>query len=144
MSKLNLAPYAAHMTWHIPGGITGREWSNLLCRFMEQLAVQCRRTGASLIGHIKGLVVMNDDYCLKVSVTTTDLPADVVGTLPDNRTEIRLALNVLVYGLTGHSVAEIVQSIANSSVSPHGGRVVIAPAESRTRSANGIFSHDRH
>lgn len=123
MSGTILEPYAISLSWYMPTGLSAREWEDLFRRFLEHIAAECLRSGSPLIGHIKGLVLEEDGHYLKISVTSTDQPADTDGMLPNDLKKVSLALNVLVYGVPEKTVAEIVLKASKDKALQHMGTV---------------------
>jgi hypothetical protein len=128
MTRTNIEPYAVRLSWNMTTGLSGREWEDFFRHFLEHIAAECLRAGSPLIGHIKGLVLEEDGHYLKISVTSTDHPADTDGMLPNDLKKVSLTLNVLVYGVPEKTVAKIVLEAAKDKALQHMGTVSIAAA----------------
>lgn len=97
MDDLSLEPYAVSQRWRFLPEHT--DWETLIVEYLETIARRYVEFDNCVIGHIKALALFPGGDYLQVSVIDPALPAGVKGCVPPNCTELRLTLNVIVYGL---------------------------------------------
>lgn len=76
--------------------------------FLVDLTVSLKRHGCSLIGHIKGTLDAGENGQLFFSVTSLEERARFKGALSGRCQKMDLALNVIVYGVDGERIRELV------------------------------------
>ena len=108
MARLNLHPCAVQMTWHSKQPLCDADWKNVLLGFIEDLGKNCIANGGSLIGHIKGVVTVTGKPCLQMSLVSVNQPATIDGLLPKGTQELRVTLNVLVFGMSARVLANTI------------------------------------
>ena len=126
-----LEPFAAHLFFAFPGPKSIKEWTEILMRFLETSAMLCRESGPCVIGHIKGLALLNGDRYVRVSVIIPSLPAQVETNASGDLAELTVTLNMLVYGLSKKGLEGIVKETAARPGTGWSGRVTVesvAPA----------------
>jgi hypothetical protein len=85
-----------------------------LTGFLAALTAGLSRAGCTLVGHVKGGVRV-DDAVVAFSLTTlTDAPR-WQGAFPNLVSQAVLTLNVIVFGVSGDVVAELVESAASAA-----------------------------
>jgi hypothetical protein len=105
MADLILEPYAVSQRWRFSPKDTN--WETLIVEYLETIARTCVEFDRCVIGHIKALALFPGGDYLQVSVINPALPAGVKGRVPPDCTELRLTLNVIVYGLERDLVERI-------------------------------------
>lgn len=110
MADLILEPYAVSQRWHFSPENTN--WESLIVEYLETIARACMEFDPCVIGHIKALALFPGGDYLQVSVINPTLPAGVKGRVPPNCTELKLSLNVIVYGLDRDLVERIASEAA--------------------------------
>lgn len=93
--------------------ISGAGWSEEEIRsavdsFLIDLTVSLRRHGCRLIGHIKGILNAGENGHLFFSITSFEQRARFKGVLSGRGQKIDLTLNVIVYGVDGEKINELV------------------------------------
>lgn len=76
--------------------------------FLLDLTVSLRGHGCRLIGHIKGILEAGENGHLFFSVTSFEQRTRFKGTLSGRCHKMDLALNVIVYGVDGERINELV------------------------------------
>jgi hypothetical protein len=110
MANLILEPYAVSQRWYFSRENTN--WESLIVEYLVTIARTCVEFNRCVIGHIKALALFPGGYYLQVSVIDPTLPAGVKGRVPPDCTELRLTLNVIVYGLDRDLVERIASETA--------------------------------
>jgi hypothetical protein len=105
-----LEPYAVVQQWHLPDA--DGHWEAILGEYLQTIATRCTSAKKCLIGHIKALVLFQDEGYLRISVIAANIPASIEGEVSNCCTELELTLNVLVYGLERIFIEKIVYEIA--------------------------------
>jgi hypothetical protein len=123
MAELILEPYAVSQRWHFAHENT--HWESLIVEYLLTIARTCVEFDRCVIGHIKALVLFPGGDYLQVSVIDPDLPAGVKGHVPLDCTELRLTLNVIVYGLDRDLVERIASETAVQIACQRQGEVII-------------------
>lgn len=93
--------------------ISGAGWSeeeirSALDSFLLDLTVSLRGHGCSLIGHIKGILEAGENGHLFFSVTSFEEQTRFKGALAGSCQKMNLTLNVIVYGVDGERINELV------------------------------------
>jgi hypothetical protein len=109
MAELILEPYAVSQRWRFSPADSN--WESLIIEYLESIARACVEFDGCVIGHIKALALFPEGDYLQVSVIHPELPAGVKGHVPPDCTELKLTLNVIVYGLD-HDLVECIASEA--------------------------------
>jgi hypothetical protein len=110
MNDLILECYAANQWWNAMDGDT--PWERLIGAYLTAIAVACTAAGSAVIGHIKAVALFSDGTYLRASVVSPDNPAEIEGQVPSGVTELKLSLNVIVYGLDHGTLARITRDAA--------------------------------
>jgi DNA-binding transcriptional regulator PaaX len=123
MADLILEPYAVSQCWSFSEENTN--WESLIVEYLETIARTCVEFDRCVIGHIKALALFPGGDYLQVSVIDPDLPAGVKGHVPPGCNELRLSLNVIVYGLDHDLVGRIASETAVQIAGQRQGEVII-------------------
>jgi hypothetical protein len=110
VAELILEPYAVVQHWHLPDA--DGYWESILGEYLQTIATRCTSAKKCVIGHIKALVLFQDQGYLRMSVIAANIPASIEGEVPNGCTELELTLNVLIYGLERIVIEKIVYEIA--------------------------------
>ncbi|MGC9964918.1 MAG: hypothetical protein ABSE08_05900 [Syntrophobacteraceae bacterium] len=138
MADMILEPFAAHLFFAFPDPKRIEEWAEILMRFLETSAMLCRESGPCVIGHIKGLALLNGSRYVRVSVISPSLPAQVETNASGDLAEMTVTLNMLVYGLSKKCLDGIVKETATRPGTGWSGRVTVEPvAPTTTRNHPG-------
>jgi hypothetical protein len=97
MDDLILEPYAVSQRWRFSP--EGTNWESLIIEYLETIARTCMEIESCVIGHIKALALLPEGGYLQVSVINPELPAGVKGCVPPGCPELKLTLNVIIYGI---------------------------------------------
>ncbi len=127
MSELSLEPYAAHLHLSLDTVMSKKKWQKIVTHYLEALARRCDETGGCVIGHIKALALFADNQYLRVSVISSSHPADIEGNPPESFKELKMTLNVLVYGLSRDVIQRLVYEAASDLNSPFKGHIALEP-----------------
>jgi G3E family GTPase len=90
--------------------------SETLCRISSEL----EKSGCELIGHIKAVAKSPGGGYMAFSVTSFGQTPEIKGRLPRKPQSLKIALNVIVYGLSGDIVEKIVTDNFNFGDDMHG------------------------
>lgn len=101
MAQLSLQPVAVRMTWFSEQPLVTDKWCGALRHFLSDLGQNCMSAGGLLIGHIKGVGMVEGSPCLQLNLVSLQQPVLVEGSVPDDTSTLGLVLNVLVFGLSG-------------------------------------------
>jgi hypothetical protein len=123
MADLILEPYAVSQCWSFSEENTN--WESLIVEYLETIARTCVEFDRCVIGHIKALALFPGGDYLQVSVIDPGLPAGVKGHVPPGCNELRLSLNVIVYGLDHDLVGRIASETAVQIAGQRQGEVII-------------------
>lgn len=90
-----------------------RLWSETELRagvdvFLAETLRSLREQGCKLIGHIKGIVVAEEEGHLFFSVTSFEEKVRYKGELAGGFTEVDLSVNVIVYGVGSEEIEQLV------------------------------------
>ena len=129
MADMILEPFAAHLFFAFPDPKRIGEWTEILMRFLETSAMLCEESGPCVIGHIKGLALLNGNRYVRVSVISPSLPAQVETNASGDLAEMTVTLNMLVYGLSKKGLEGIVKETAAGTGTAWCGRVTVEPVE---------------
>jgi hypothetical protein len=110
LDELTLEPFAVVQHWHLPNA--DGQWEIILGEYLQTIAMRCTSAGKCVIGHIKALVLFQDEGYLRISVIAANIPASIEGEVPNGYTDLELTLNVLIYGLERIVIEKIVYEIA--------------------------------
>lgn len=121
MSDLILEPFATYVYFKFATNQSKEKWKKILMQFIETLVSRCDDAGPSVIGHIKALALFPEKRYLRVSAVSSAHPPEVEGNPPDSFSEMKLTLNLLVYGLNKNLLQRITQeSISDQNLSIDG------------------------
>lgn len=117
MAGLEFDPYAARIRFSFSQKMPIPDWQELTFTFLEELGRACMEEKTEeeirLIGHIKCLALLSPEGYLRGSKISNSIPAQVDVFNPDNESFATLDFiyNILVYGLCGEDVPQIIQNI---------------------------------
>ena len=77
---------------------------------MSNIAGDLEIAACKAIGHIKAVAKADEGGYLMVSVTSTGKTPDIKGRLPTRISQLKIALNVIVYGINLNTVEAIVDA----------------------------------
>jgi len=100
--------YAGKVHAHFDQAKGADEIKSLVSRTISSVAQECMKEGASLIGHIKCIAVVDSGKFIACSVVSADSEAMCRGELDDGSKSLNIILNVLLYGLEKPKVEKIV------------------------------------
>jgi hypothetical protein len=129
MEGMILEPYSVLLNFKMDSPMAAAQWGKMIAEFLETLARHCVEAGPCVIGHIKGFAGIPGNGFLKISVTSSDHPADVDAESPNDFSELSLTLNVLVYGHSKKMLAKLTSKTIDLSERPWSGSVAIESAE---------------
>jgi len=141
---LNFTPYASHVHLSFSREQSGAEWKKLIECFLDELGQKCAEE-KSVIGHIKCLSRLPGGGYIRGSKVSPDYPADVdliTGTHPMK--EMKLTLNVLVYGLCTSHLSQLVEKTAREIAESWRGEVKVYPVLSCDGENNGHDNEHQH
>jgi hypothetical protein len=95
------------LTFEVP--LPADELNGRIDAFISALTSSLQVDGCKLIGHIKGLLEVEDNSHLFFSVTSFEEKASYKGELPNEISEAKLTINVIVYGVEQESVERAVR-----------------------------------
>ena len=107
----DFAAYAVGADVHLHQHMPSEELVRRVEEIMTKIALECVRSGADLIGHIKCVVETKGKGFLAVSVVDESGAPHTKGKLEDGIEEMELIVNVLLYGLKRSKIQEIVDPI---------------------------------
>jgi hypothetical protein len=138
VAQLNLHPCAVRLTWLSDRPTAGGDWELALRQFIENLGENCISGGASLIGHIKGIATVAGRPCLQLSLVSTNQAVIIDGSVADGTNELRVTLNVLVFGLSAEKISAVLRDthVQASSSWPGSIEIEILPAAEEYALAN--------
>ena len=111
MAEMILEPLTVHLHFTLPESTGISKWDELLSQFLETLAKLCQDSGPCLIGHIKGLALLNGNRYIKASVVSASLPAQIETNASEELSDITVTLNILVYGLSKQRLQELLEQV---------------------------------
>ena len=85
-------------------------FSAKLAEILKNIAEDLELAACKAIGHIKAVAKAAEGGYLMVSVTSTGKTPDIKGRLPARISQLKIALNVIVYGINLNTVEEIVDA----------------------------------
>jgi len=85
-------------------------FSARLAEILSNIAEDLELAACKAIGHIKAVAKAAEGGYLMVSVTSTGKTPDIKGRLPARISQLKIALNVIVYGINLNTVEEIVDA----------------------------------
>jgi hypothetical protein len=106
---------------------------------MEKLGALCGQSPEAVIGHIKGLCLLEEDHYIRASVISHTLPADVETNASEARADLTLSLTMLVYGLPCTTLERILRSAVTECLVTHQVVATVHPHNVAHRKA-----HDHH
>jgi hypothetical protein len=127
MSELSLEPYAAYLHLSLDTVMPKKKWQKIVTHYLETLAQRCDETGECVIGHIKALALFADSQYLRVSVISSSHPASMEGNPPESFKELKMTLNVLVYGLSRDAIQRLVHEAASDLNLMFRGHIALEP-----------------
>jgi len=113
MEGLGLEPYAAVIKWSLAQKQPLKFWQELIAEFLEQLGQACAADEKRVLGHIKCLARFPAGRHLRGSKISLSYPAEVEmkGQETTKYADIKLTLNVLVYGLPHDEAHRTVEKV---------------------------------
>jgi len=129
MKEMILEPYTVRLNFKMDSPKTARDWGLIASDFMETLARNCSEAGPCVIGHLKGFARISGNGFLRISVISSDRPADVDADFSDDFSELSLTLNVLVYGHPKKLLAQLTRKTIDLPEKPWGEHVTMESAE---------------
>jgi len=127
VADMILQPFSVSQRWRFKSPDVSREDS--IAEYMEAIAHSCEESGRWVVGHIKALALFPDGGLFQVSVVSPDLPAVKNGRVPTGCVDLKLSLNVIVYGLERPVLERIVWDAADEIVKRHTEEVTIEAIE---------------
>jgi G3E family GTPase len=103
-------PVARSYTLSANGNLAHEHFSSQLAEILKNIAGDLEIAACKAIGHIKAVAKAAEGGYLMVSVTSTGRAPDVKGRLPARISQLKIALNVIVYGINLNTVEEIVDA----------------------------------
>ncbi|MDR0791351.1 MAG: hypothetical protein LBE47_02300 [Methanomassiliicoccaceae archaeon] len=103
------AAIAATAEGSLRSATSAKDANELFSSMLRDITLDCVKAGSWMIGHIKANVRSCDDL-LSMSSTTDDGNVRCRCVLTNDIKEYSMTVNVIVYGLERHSVAEILVS----------------------------------
>ncbi len=105
---ISLEPFAAMVDFQFTSPMLGNTLETMLLEYIRELGQRCDDKDGSIIGHIKALGIFPDKSHIRLSLVSVAHPPEKEGTVPDDKQDIQITLNVLVYGVP----AVLLESIA--------------------------------
>ncbi len=103
-------PVARSYTLDANGKLAHEFFSAQLAEILRNIAEDLELAACKAIGHIKAVVKAAEGGYLMVSVTATGKTPDIKGRLPARISQLKIALNVIVYGINLNTVEAIVDA----------------------------------
>ena len=103
-------PVARSYTLAANGGLAHEYFSAQLAEILSNIAGDLEIAACKAIGHIKAVAKADEGGYLMVSVTSTGKTPDIKGRLPARISQLKIALNVIVYGINLNTVEAIVDA----------------------------------
>lgn len=129
MKEMTLEPYSVRLNFKMDSPMTTTEWGLMISDLMETLARNYGEAGPCVIGHIKGFARITGNGFLRISVISSDHPADVDAGFSDALSELSLTLNVLVYGHPKELLARLTRQTIDLSEKPWSQHVTMESVE---------------
>lgn len=104
------AVYALNGQLSFPEGWSEEQIMSVVDSFLFDLTISLKRHGCSLIGHIKGILDAGENGHLFFSITSFEERTRFKGALSGRSQKIDMALNVIVYGVDGEKIRELVMT----------------------------------
>lgn len=127
MCALKLEPYSAELEIRTSAPGSSDMWSDILTRYMEELARRCDVAGPCVIGHIKGLALSKDNGYLRISVISSSHPPETEGSLSRPVDELKFTLNIIVYGLSRECLDQVARESAHKIRSSEIISIIVQP-----------------
>lgn len=138
MSEMKLEPYAVEQYWCLPSGF--QDWNALFSEYLETLTKTIAQHDRSIIGHIKALALFPGGEYIQLSVTNAREQASIKGYVPEGVSQLKLNLNVIVYGPDYELVEKITDELAIEMAKKWNGEVRKIKLERQP----GSGQHDHH
>jgi len=100
------AAIAATAAGSLEGSMTAEQANKLFSGLLRDVTIDCVKAGSWMIGHIKSNIRSENEF-LSISSTTDDGNVRVRYAFTGDVKEYSMTLNVIVYGVERHEVAEI-------------------------------------
>lgn len=133
----DFAAYAVGIDIRFDRPVTAKEVQSRIETMISKVARACDEAGATLIGHIKCVVETKGKGFLGVSVTDPTGAPTSRGELQDGIDEMKVIVNVLLYGLKRHTIQELVDPIAEKEMAFQGAKVRLEDLEREHRHEHG-------
>jgi len=129
MKEMILEPYTAGLDFKMDSPMTAAQWGSMISELVGTIARHCSEAGPCVIGHIKGLAIIPGNGFLKISVISSNHPADVDAESGDDSSELSMTLNVIVYGHTKKMLAQLTRNTVDLPERPWSGHVKMKSVE---------------
>jgi hypothetical protein len=129
MISSDFAAYAVKVDVHLHKPVSSVDIRSRVEGLMSRIALDCLRSGADLIGHIKCIVETEGQGFLAVSVTTHDGKPMSKGHLDEGIKRMDIIINVLLYGLSRKKIQDIVDPLALRELAFPGAEVEVEDLE---------------
>lgn len=129
MKEMIFEPYTVRLNFKMDPPTTAAHWGLMISELVETLARNCSEAGPCVIGHIKGFARTPGNGFLRVSVISSDHPAEVDAESANDFSELSLNLNVLVYGHPKKVLAQLTRKTIDLSGRPWSGHVNLESIE---------------
>lgn len=121
----DFAAYAVGADVHLHDPVPAAELTGRVERLLTNIALECVRAGADLIGHIKCIVETDGKGFLAVSVVDPSGAPHSRGQLHEGVKEMDVIVNVLLYGLQRSKIQEIVDPLVRKELTVPGGHLAL-------------------
>jgi hypothetical protein len=139
----DFAAYAVGADVHFHAAVPAAELTTRVERLLREIALECVRAGADLIGHIKCIVETDGKGFLAVSVVDASGAPHTRGQLQEGIGEMDVIVNVLLYGLKRSRIQEIVDPLVRRELSVPGGHLHLEDLEKHEHAhCDGDHEHD--
>ncbi len=95
-------------------GDSGRDWTETVKAILGDVAQALKQEGCRLIGHIKALAQGATEGHLYASLVSLEQGTSIRGELPAELRQVRLTLNLIVYGFEKDRLPELVERCVRS------------------------------
>ena len=106
--QIKMEPFATQIQFTATEVLPFIQWRTYMINFLENLAQQCENLFTPFIGHIKMIALFGDNRYLRVNVVRAGFDADIEGNPPEFFREMKVTLNILVYGITKDAIQGLV------------------------------------
>ncbi len=101
MDTMKLEPLSGSVIFESEEPLMGEKWGGIIGDLFERIGRRCDSASSSaIIGHIKGISFYSEEKYLKISVISGSHPAEIDFSDGIETSEVKLTINVLVYGLS--------------------------------------------